>query len=86
MLLKSRELKFLKTYRNAYGKSSAKREYCHENVGLSKLITLLISNKEEFNYFLFCCSDKTRNPEIFSKFKQIFKKLTFSFLTALILF
>ena len=57
MLLNSREFKFLKNYRNVYGKSSAKREYRDENVflkgdrALSKLITLLISNKKEFNHF-----------------------------------
>ena len=57
MLLNSREFKVLKNYRNVYGKSSAKREYGDENVflkvdrALSKLITLLISNKEEFNHF-----------------------------------
>ena len=49
MLLNSRQLfKFLK--------SSAKREYRDENVflkgdrALSKIITLLISNKKEFNH------------------------------------
>ena len=57
MLLNSREFKFLKNYKNVYGKSSAKREYCNKNVFLkvdrvlSKLITLLISNKKEFNHF-----------------------------------
>ena len=56
MLLNSREFKFLKNYRNVYGKSSAKSEYRDENVflkvdrALSKLITLLISNKKEFNH------------------------------------
>ena len=55
MLLKSRQFKFLKNYRNV--KSSAKRVYRDENVflkgnrALSKLITLLISNKKEFNHF-----------------------------------
>ena len=50
--LNSRKFKFLKNYRNLYGKSSVKREYCDENVflkvdrALSKLITLLISNKK----------------------------------------
>ena len=34
MLLNSREFKFLKNYRNEYGKSSAKREYRDENVFL----------------------------------------------------
>ena len=49
MLLNSREFKFLKNYRNVYGKSSAKRKYRDENVflkvdrAISKLITLLIS-------------------------------------------
>ena len=57
MLLNNREFKFLKNYRNVYGKSSAKREYRDENVfikvdrALSKLITLLIPNKKEFNHF-----------------------------------
>ena len=57
MPLNSREFKFLKNYRNLYGKSSTKREYRVENVflkvdgALSKLITLLISNKKEFNHF-----------------------------------
>ena len=57
MLLNSRQFKFLKNYRNAYEKSSAKCEYRHENVflrgdrALSNLMTLLISNKTEFNYF-----------------------------------
>ena len=57
MLLNSREFKFLKNYRNVYGKSSAKREYRDENVFLkvdkviSKLITLLILNKKDFNHF-----------------------------------
>ena len=52
MLLNSRHFKFLKNYRNEYGKSSAKREYRGENVffkvdrALSKLITFLISNKK----------------------------------------
>ena len=58
MLLNSRQFKFIKNYRNLYVKSSAKREYRDENVFLkgdrasSKLITLLISNKKEFNHFL----------------------------------
>ena len=34
MLLSSRELKFLKNYRNVYEESSAKREYRDENVFL----------------------------------------------------
>ena len=34
MLLNSREFKFLKSYGNVYGKSSAKREYRDENVFL----------------------------------------------------
>ena len=57
MLLNSREFKFLKNYRNVYVKSSAKREYRDENVllkgerSLSKLITLSILNKKEFNHF-----------------------------------
>ena len=57
MLLNSREFKFLNDYKNEYGKSSAKREYRDENVflkvdrALSKLITLLISNKKEYNRF-----------------------------------
>ena len=58
MLLNSRQFKFLKNYRNVYVKSSAKREYRDESVflkgdrALNKLITLLISNKKEFNHFL----------------------------------
>ena len=57
MLLNSRQFKFLMNYRNVYVKSSAKREYRDENVflkghrALSKLITVLISNKKEFNHF-----------------------------------
>ena len=42
MLLNSQEFKFLKNYRNLYGKSSVKCEYRDEKA-LSKLITLLIS-------------------------------------------
>ena len=55
MLLHSRQFKFLKNYRNVNIKSSAKREYRDENVflkgvrALSKLITLLISNKKEYS-------------------------------------
>ena len=66
MLLNSRQFKFLKNYRNINVKSSAKREYRDENVlfkghrDLSKLITLLISNKKEFNHFF-----KSRNSDIF---------------------
>ena len=57
MLLNSREFKFLKNYRNVYGKSSAKREYIMMRMcSLSKLITLLISNKKEFNHFFKCRS------------------------------
>ena len=57
MLLNSRQFKFLKNYRNINVKSSAKRDYRDENVflkgdrALSKLITLLISNKKEFNHY-----------------------------------
>ena len=57
MLLNSRQFKFLKNYRNANGKSSAKRNCRDENVfikgdrALSKLITLLISNKKDFYRF-----------------------------------
>ena len=57
MLLNSRQFKFLTNYRNVNVKSSAKREYRDENVflkddrALSKLITLLISNKKEFKHF-----------------------------------
>ena len=58
MLLNSRQFKFLKSYRNVNVKSSAKREYRDENV-LSKLITLLISNKKEFNHFF-----KSRSSDI----------------------
>ena len=32
MLLNSREIKFLKNYRNVYGKSSAKDDYRDENL------------------------------------------------------
>ena len=59
------EFKFLKNYRNLYGKSSAKREYRDENVFLkvdrafSKLIILLILNKKEFNHFF-----KSRSSDI----------------------
>ena len=65
MLLNTREFKFLKNYRNVYVKSSVKREYRDENVflkgdrALSKLITLLISNKKELNHFF-----KSRSPDI----------------------
>ena len=65
MLLNSQQFKFLKNYRNVYVKSSAKREYRDENVFLkghrvlSKLITLLISNKKEFNHFF-----KSRSSDI----------------------
>ena len=58
MLLNSRQFKFLKNYRNGNVKSSAKREYRDENVflkgnrALSKLITLLISNKKELTISL----------------------------------
>ena len=57
MLLNSRQFKFLKNYRNVNVKSRAKGVYRDENVflkgdrALSKLITLLISNKKEFNHF-----------------------------------
>ena len=65
MVLNSRQFKFLKNYRNLNAKSSAKREYRDENVflkddrALSKLITLLISNKIEFNNFF-----KSRSSDI----------------------
>ena len=65
MLWNSREFKFIKNYRNVYGKSSTKCEYRDENVllkgdrALSKLITLLISNKKEFNHFF-----KSRSSDI----------------------
>ena len=65
MVLNSRQFKFLKNYRTVNVKSSAKREYRDENVflkgdrALSKLITLLISNKKEFNHFF-----KSRNSDI----------------------
>ena len=65
MLLNSRQFKFLKNYRNINVKSSAKREYRDENVflkgdrALSKLITLLISNKKEYNHFF-----KSRSSDI----------------------
>ena len=71
MLLNSRQFKFLKNYRNVNVKSSAKREYRDKNVflkgdrALSKLITLLISNRKKFNHFFKSrssdiCSAKTR--------------------------
>ena len=65
MILNSPEFKCLKNYRNVNVKSSAKREYCDENVfhkgdgALSKLITLLILNKKEFNHFF-----KSRSSDI----------------------
>ena len=65
MLLNSRQFKFLNNYRNVNVKSSAKREYRDENVllkgdrALSKLITLLISNKKEFDHFF-----KSRSSDI----------------------
>ena len=65
MLLNSRKFKFLKNYRNVNAKSSTKRRYRDENVflkserALSKLITLLISNKKEFNQFF-----KSRSSDI----------------------
>ena len=64
MLLNSRQFKCLKNYRNINVKPSAKRAYRDGNVflkgdrALSKLITLLISNKKEFNHFFKSrCSD-----------------------------
>ena len=66
MVLNSRQFKFLMNYRNLNLKSSAKREHRDENVffkgdrTLSKLITLLISNKKEFNHFF-----KSRSSDIF---------------------
>ena len=65
MLLNSRQFKFLKNYRNVNVKSSAKRECRDENVflkgdrALSKLITLLISNKKELKNFF-----KSRSSDI----------------------
>ena len=65
MLLNSWKFKFLNNYRNVNVKSRAKREYRDENVflkgvrALSKLITLLISNKKEFNHFF-----KSRSSDI----------------------
>ena len=65
MLLNSRQFKFLKNFRNVNVKLSAKREHRDENVffrgdrALSKLITLLISNKKEFNHFF-----KSRSSDI----------------------
>ena len=57
-------------YRNVYRKLSAKRDFRDKNVflkidrALSKLITLLILNKKEFNHFFKnkfrYCSAKTR--------------------------
>ena len=54
MLLNSRQFKFLKNYRNVYVKSSASivmRMCSLRAIVLSKLITLSISNKKEFNRF-----------------------------------
>ena len=71
MLFNSREFKFLKNYRNVYGKLSAKREYRDENVflkvdrALSKLITLFISNKKEFNHFSFLRAKRAMSNLIF---------------------
>ena len=62
MLLNSRQFKFLKNYRNVNVKSSAKREYLDENVflrAIAPIITLLISNKKEFNHFF-----KSRSSDI----------------------
>ena len=65
MLSNSRQFKFLKNYRNVNIKSGAKREYRDENVflkgdrALSKLITLLISNKKQFSHFF-----KSRSSDI----------------------
>ena len=65
MLLNSRQFKFVKNYRNVNVKSSAKHKYRDENVflkgdrALSKLITLLISNKKDFNHFF-----KSRSSDI----------------------
>ena len=65
MLLNSRQIKFLKNYRNVKVKSSANREYRDENVflkgdrALSKLSTLLISNKKVFSHFF-----KSRSSDI----------------------
>ena len=65
MLLNIRQFKFLKKYRNVNVKASAKRERRDENVflkgdrALSKLITLLISNKKEFKLFF-----KSRSSDI----------------------
>ena len=65
MLLNSREFNFFLNYRNVYGKPSAKREYRNKNLFLKvdrilcKLITLLISNKKEFNHFF-----KSRSSDI----------------------
>ena len=63
MPLNNRQFKFLKNYRNVKIKSSAKLD--DENVflkgdrALSKWITLLISNKKEFNHFF-----KSRSSDI----------------------
>ena len=64
MLLNSGQFKFLKNYRNVNVKSNAKREYRDDvflkgDRALSKLITLLISNKKEFNNFF-----KSRSSDI----------------------
>ena len=79
MLLNNREFKFLKNYRNIYGKLSAKREYRDENVFLkveravSELSTLLIFNKKEFNYFFksrraYSCELRAKRADFFSNY------------------
>ena len=49
MLLNGREFKFLKNYRNVYGKSSAKREYRDENVrGKRAVFFFIVLEKKIF--------------------------------------
>ena len=63
MLINSRQFKYLKNRGNVNVKSNAKREYLDENVflkgdrALSKLITLLISNKKFKHFFKSGSSD-----------------------------
>ena len=67
MLLNSRQFKFLKNYRNVNVKCKIEREarvswwecFLKGDRALSKLITLSISNKKEFNHFF-----KSRSSDI----------------------
>ena len=85
MLLNSRQFKFLKNYGNVNVKSSAKREYRDENVflkgdrALSKLITLLISNKN-----IMGCEKMLRIKVVV--FKKLYKFYIKHFLIGIIVF